>query len=331
MSDEELIRALEGYSRRIDESMARFEAQQKMDLLIKLADEAGDKQEPMVQPRPLGVAGADAIIDSLCDMFEELTTQYDLKQQQGQNTSVQFEMLLQYTPPLKGHVRLENIRRNLQGYRTPEGDILLPNDVQSQIIEEMLACAAPLIFQEEYDANPASICIRYGWTMSKGIMSILMPRKWGKSSLVSFAIGALMMEIPSFNHLNVSVTIDQGKLITHMIRDLLQNHVRIKNKEFLMKASSDSVRLFDSLRNERISECRASQVGVESSVVWGFEGLCIGVLVSVLLKQMSVMFSVVVVVVVVAVVVAVDQTKVRQVVTCTSSAYIRKPLQSVAS
>jgi len=68
------------------------------------------------------------------------------------------------------------------------------------------------------------------------------------------------MEIPAFNHLNVSVTLDQGKLITHMIRDLLQDHVRVKSREFIMKASETQVRLFDQHKNERLSECRASQV-----------------------------------------------------------------------
>lgn len=252
--DEELQRALHNYARRIDQNLQVLDQQH----LVSAADLIGDR--PCAVPVPVGIAEHDDMFGELCSMFEELDMQYDVRRN-PQSTSRQFELLLQQNPPLKGHVRLENIRRNLQGFRTPEGEQLLPNDVQAQIIEEILACSAPLIFQEEFDANPQSICTRYGWPMSNGIMSILMPRKWGKSSLISFAICAMMMEIPSFNHLNVSVTLDQGKLITHMIRDLLQDHVRVKNKEFIMKHSETQVRLWDQHKNERLSECRASQVG----------------------------------------------------------------------
>jgi hypothetical protein len=206
-----------------------------------------------------GLTDDTTMFEPLTTMFDGLSLQFDARQEEV-NASRCFERSMQYTAKVYGAIRLENIRRNLLGFRTPDGKVMLPTDVQMEIIEEILACSAPLIFEDEYDANPAVICSRYGWSTTTGIMSILMPRKWGKSSLIAMCIVAIMMEIPSFNHLNVSVTVDQGQLITGMIAALVVDHVRVKNGDFTAKISRHRVSLFSHDKNERTSECRASSV-----------------------------------------------------------------------
>ena len=73
---------------------------------------------------------------------------------------------------------------------------------------------------------------------------------------------ALMMEIPNFNHLNVSVTLDQGALITQMVNVLLSDHVRVRGAEsdFRFKPSALRATLITKSGNIRVSECRASSV-----------------------------------------------------------------------
>ena len=204
-------------------------------------------------------APLDVDLDELIALLDELTVEYE-DALRPTSRSRRFEESLAYAPPTRGAVMLANIRRNLMGFRDAQGKPMRPAGAQLQIIEELLACAAPLIFGEEFDANPELIYRRYGWPHTDGIMSILMPRKWGKSTIVAMVVIAIMMEYPSFRHLNISLTVPQGKIITDMIKELLPDHDRVRRGEFTVKPYAQAVELITPDGNIRLSECVASKV-----------------------------------------------------------------------
>lgn len=166
-----------------------------------------------------------------------------------------FRMLQRRRVP--GDVVYQQIMRDLRGFRTSRGKPLVLTDIQMEVATLVVNSFLPLIYDEEYDRSPESIRARYA-AVVHAIMSMLMPRKFGKTTLLSAIYAVLMMNIPGFVGTNVSVTIDQAHLLLDMLEPMLRYHERAG--EFTMKVSGRKILLVDSVGDVRKAEIRASKV-----------------------------------------------------------------------
>jgi hypothetical protein len=110
-----------------------------------------------------------------------------------------------------------------------------PTPSQWRIIEGSLCAMAALIFSEEWDRDRQAIMDRLHWQDYHGILAVLTPRKFGKTTCLAYIIIMILFCISGARVLLVSRTRPQAMIGLDMVRSLLVIHPLLEKWGFKLK------------------------------------------------------------------------------------------------